>query len=152
MKKLWVLFKSYEECWYFCSRQLTWLGSGYMFSPTFCRLWVSVQFSNPSWYHSHPSCVCVILWSICDLDSGLFVNSVVRTFDMLVRIRPIHAKPRSPSIYKYLCVAFLNLSPKHFWVPWSFPFHSSGQKQEVCYPMLSCTSLTACTRGQLTGG
>lgn len=55
---------------------------------------------------------------ICWLGSDLYMQS-----------------PRmGPSVYKYLCVAFLNLFPKFFLVSWGFPFQSSDRKLEGWVP------------------
>lgn len=62
--RCWVLFKSYEECWYMFSRQLTWLGSDYKCQPTVCGLWFQHPLSVSLWCYSGPSCAQSKAWVV----------------------------------------------------------------------------------------
>lgn len=102
--RVWVLFKSYSECWYFCfSAWLDLLILGQKFHLGFCKLWFkcliikehtfrTFTVSKPLWYYSDLSCMCTTHWQIWDLGGGLSLSSFLEVFDMLFRIRYTDSK------------------------------------------------------------
>lgn len=112
--KLYILFKSHGECWYFWfRRQSAQLGSGYTFPPTMCWMWFqcssifkafSVLFRSVSSMR-HP------MGQVWDLGGGLYVSSVLKVFTMLCRIRSTHVQLKVNLSHHKLLYGISFLSP-----------------------------------------
>lgn len=131
--KLWVLYKSYEECWYFFSRQLTWLGSQFSFQIL------------PDTIQIHPVCVPSCGQSV----TWIVVYLLIQLSEPLICWLESDLYMQSPEALAFINI-FVLLSwislPSTFGFPEASLFIPLAKSSRFSYPMLSCTSLTACTR------
>lgn len=83
----------------------------------------SIQFSKPQQFCLYLSHLCTSQWSLCDMDCSLLVTSHLKVFNVVIRLKSMHAL-----IFQTLS---LSMVPPYLPILLDSSFHTCQQKAEI---------------------